>query len=155
VTYPLDLSNINVKTAIRLAFTKHINQDDKDGLPYVLHLQAVAQSFKSPLMQTAGLLHDIVEDTDVTVEHLTKLFPGPIPILVDAVSRRPDEVYADYITRVIAGGEAAVELKLADVRHNLRADRIHAITPSLIDRLEKTMDRLLDALTDRGTDGPS
>ena len=67
------------KKAIKLIYEKHKNQYDKAGMPYVLHPLHVAEQMSDEYRATVGLLHDIVEDTDMTFEQLSNLgFPNEV-----------------------------------------------------------------------------
>jgi len=91
------------------------------GEPYCIHPIAVAESLRDYDIeyQIVALLHDIVEDTDVTLELLKDLgFPKYIRSAVDAITHRKDESYADYIKRCNKN-EIARLVKTADMLHNL------------------------------------
>lgn len=60
------------KTAIKLAYDKHINQTDKSGIPYILHPVHVAEQMDDEYSTTVALLHDVIEDTNTTFKDLEK-----------------------------------------------------------------------------------
>lgn len=132
------------EAAMALALRVHGGQLDKAGDPYIGHPIRVAKKFAfGSDMYVAALLHDVVEDSDVTVDGIKQMFGPIVAALVAAVSRREDEVYMDYIDRVSVSGEGARALKLADLADNMRATRRGAIPDSLYRRYEKARDRLL------------
>lgn len=122
----LDLAAIDA-----LAARAHAGQTDKGGAPYVGHVRAVAHGL-APLGEryaAAGLLHDIVEDTDWTAGRL--LGAGVDPWVVDVVVRvtkTPGTAYEDMI-RAVAGYEPAALVKIADNAHNSHPDRAAALPP--------------------------
>lgn len=125
------------KKAIRLIFQKHSNQVDKAGMPYVLHPLHVAENMKDEVRTTVALLHDIVEDTDMTFEDLEKLgFPqrviGPLKLLThnDGVN------YFEYI-RKVGTDPVAADVKIADLEHNSDLTRLNTVTENDLKRVEK------------------
>lgn len=110
--------------AIELANHAHAGQVDKSGHPYIFHPVRVASTFSDEVLQTIAVLHDVVEDTDVTLADLDTLFPQGIVDAVDALTRRDGETYAGYILRV-AQNPSARAVKIADIRDNLRPGAEH------------------------------
>ena len=100
----------------------HAGQVDKAGVPYSYHLERVAMSLPPGRLRAAGLLHDVVEDAGVSIATIRERFGADVARIVDAVSRRPHEVYSDYILR-LADDMEAVKVKKADLRDNLDPDR--------------------------------
>lgn len=104
--------------AFELAFEKHAGQTDKSGKPYILHPVAVAHRVEGGMAKVVALLHDVVEDTDCTIEHIAYNFGPVVSQAVDAVTKREGEAYKCYLKRV-KRNEIAREVKIADVSHNL------------------------------------
>lgn len=110
-------------SAISLAAIKHGEQLDKGGHPYLLHLMRVAAKQRTIKGVIVGWLHDIVEDTDVTLDDLRGCcFSEDIVRAVDAMSRREGESYSVYIGRVMSN-PIAIRVKLADLEDNIRPER--------------------------------
>ena len=61
------------KMALRLCFDKHKEQEDKSGMPYVFHPFHLAEQMKDEDTTIVALLHDVVEDTDVTPDDLRRM----------------------------------------------------------------------------------
>lgn len=111
------------ETALSIAVEVHKGQVDKMGLPYILHPIAVASKVDTLELKTIAILHDTIEDTDVTAEYL--LEKGIPQELVDAVvllSKPKDEEYEHYVRRVKENPLAKV-VKLADLSHNTDPSR--------------------------------
>jgi (p)ppGpp synthase/HD superfamily hydrolase len=109
-----------VSDADALAASAHAGQVDKAGRPYINHPRAVAALVlhlgDNAVM--AALLHDIVEDTDVTLDDLRDLgYPGEVVRAVDSVTKRDDETYMDLIRRAAADPLGRL-IKLADNTNN-------------------------------------
>ena len=114
--------NMRLIKAVQLATEAHAGQK-YDGKPYVLHplrvaARAEAEGYDEALV-VAAILHDVVEDTDVTVEQIEDTFGFRVAGIVEAVSRRDDESYEAFIDRVCRSGGAARAVKLLDMRENL------------------------------------
>ncbi len=70
-----------------------------------------------------ALLHDIVEDTDVTLEQLAQDFPPEVIQAVALLTHNPQESYFEYV-RKIRGNRIATVVKLADLEHNSDETRL-------------------------------
>jgi len=106
------------KSAYRIAKQAHKNQKDKAGKKYMQHIRAVTRMVKTPEQKIVALLHDVVEDSDYKLDDLRREgFPETIVRAVDAVTKRPQEPYRDYIARVMTD-PIAVAVKIADATHN-------------------------------------
>ncbi|MBX0301101.1 hypothetical protein K2F54_14090 [Cryobacterium sp. 1639] len=109
--------------AITLARTSHAGQVDKLGVAYIYHPLAVMQGVTGEDAKIVAVLHDVVEDTPVTLDHLRTLgFAEPVVRAVDAVTKRPGESLAESMARVAADPLALV-VKLADLAHNANPKR--------------------------------
>jgi len=141
--------------AIRLAALAHKDQTDKAGEVYILHpltvMEAVAPNV--PAM-TIAVLHDVIEDTDVTEAYLRS--EGFDPLIVDVVAiltRRKDEEYSRYIRRVAEAngypGMLARAVKRADLEDNLapeRLEKLDTLTRSKMRlKYEPALERVRDA----------
>lgn len=98
----------------------HAGQVDKIGVPYVEHLRAVAAGLATfgPVLQMAGLLHDVIEDTGWTGARLRALgVPEQVVDVVELVTNQPGVSYEEKIRR-ITGSHDATLVKIADNAHN-------------------------------------
>lgn len=115
--------------AARLVTKEFAGLLDKAGQPYVFHLFTVAYRCKSLFDKVVALLHDIVEDTDITVDGLLAMgFWPEIVVNVDAISRRDNETRDDYYTRCMRH-ESATRVKIEDLGHNGEVERFDNPTP--------------------------
>ena len=124
--------------AIDLASTKHLSQTDKAGKPYLGHVARVAYEYcESDEERIVAMLHDLIEDTDVTAEQLRKEgFPDEVVDAVVAITRREGEDYDAYIERV-ALTPLACQVKIADLRDNMDITRFDTLTDEDLQRLKK------------------
>ncbi|MGN1014550.1 MAG: HD domain-containing protein [Butyricicoccus sp.] len=123
--------------AMRLAYQAHHGQVDKSGVPYIFHPIHVAEQMNDENSTTAALLHDVVEDTEWTLEDLKR--EGFAPEVLEAVrllTHDPAEPYLDYVRR-LGGNPIARAVKLADLRHNSDPTRMPCADDSAAKRREK------------------
>ena len=127
------------KKALRLCFDAHKEQTDKTGLPYVFHPFHLAEQMTDETSTVCALLHDVVEDTPITIEELSQMgFPTRVTEVVSLLTHDPAVPYFDYIA-AIATDPIAKVVKLADLRHNSDLSRMDAkdIDEWAIKRTEK------------------
>ena len=105
------------KKALSLAYKAHHGQLDKSDLPYIHHPLHLAEQMYDEISCTVALLHDVVEDTYMTLEDLAKEFPPEVIEAVDLLTHKPGVDYFDYV-RGIRGNHTACMVKLADLAHN-------------------------------------
>ena len=126
-----------VKVAEMIATLAHIDQVDKGGNPYIEHPRAVSRLVTTDLEKTVAWLHDVVEDTFVTLEDLKRVgFSDVVVMAVDAITRRYNESREDYLERVIRN-PIAVMVKLADLTNNADLTRIENPTDKDRERTQK------------------
>lgn len=106
--------------ALAIAIEAHRGQVDKDGKEYIRHVLRVMATVEEGDQQIVALLHDVVEDTKLTLDDLRERgFPRHIVEAVDAMTRRDGEDYFDFVVRA-ATNPLAYPVKVADLRDNLR-----------------------------------
>ena len=133
--YVKDSTSLDIiKRAYELAHNQHGHQFRKSGEPYIIHPLAVAYILATwqtgPKTIAAGLMHDVVEDTELTIHELTDRFDEDVASLVDGVTKLTT---LDYVSRESAQSEnhrkmilamsrdiRVILIKLADRLHNLR-----------------------------------
>lgn len=123
--------------AVKLAEEKHSGQLDKGGQPYIGHPKRAAEQVEDYELKTIAMLHDIIEDTDITAKELLEMgFSKDVVNAVVILTKPEDMDYFDYIAR-IKTNEKAVKVKLADLADNMRIDRIQNPMEKDFKRLEK------------------
>ena len=111
------------ETALEIALKAHKGQVDKNGVSYILHPMAVAAQLDTLELKTIAILHDTIEDTNVTAEHLLERgIPKNIVEVVQLLSKPKDEEYESYLRRV-KENPLARQVKLADLAHNTSPER--------------------------------
>ena len=116
---------ITIEKALRIALEAHEGQEDLDGNPVILHPMAVALAGMNREEQIAGLLHDVVEDTDFTFEDLLKRgVDEKIVSALKLLTHTKDMTYDEYVNRIaVSGNEIAIHVKYNDLCHNLKRGR--------------------------------
>ncbi len=123
--------------ALRTSIRAHERQKDKSGRDYVMHPIRVAERCKEPRAKIVALLHDTIEDTDVTAEYLrSEGFPEEIIIAVLSVTKQEGESYENFVHRA-AGNAIGREVKIADLEDNMDVRRLKEITDEDVARLRK------------------
>ncbi len=127
-----------VERAQQIATTAHEGQVDKAGAPYIGHPARVAARVRGDAVaEMVAWLHDVVEDTDVTLDDLRAEFPPEVVEAVDAVTYRDDSPRDAYYER-IAANPLAKKVKLADIADNTDPARQAALDePTRIRLTEK------------------
>lgn len=113
--------NMMINRALQLATEAHMGQVRNNGDPYITHPLRVGErvSGYGAVVMAAAFLHDVVEDTDITLAHLSRAgFPTEVVAAVEALTRREGESYLRFILRVRANDIARV-IKLADLEDNM------------------------------------
>ncbi len=122
--------------ALELATKAHFGQKDKAGKDYILHPITVASFMDTDEEKTVAYLHDVVEDTNVSLEDLSKVFSTEIVEAVDTITKRNNESYEEYLKRV-STNKIARKVKVSDMLHNMDLTRLPKITEKDIERVNK------------------
>ncbi len=110
------------------------DKKDKGGNPYTEHLIYVMQNVETTEEKVVALLHDIMEDTDITEKEISDF--GIQKVYIDAVkilTKKSCESYDQYINRIIKSknqleNQLAINVKIVDLEHNMNLDRLKIIT---------------------------
>ena len=120
--------------AIRLAYQAHNGQVDKAGMPYILHPIHLAEQMDDEISTCVAILHDVVEDTDITFEDSEKEFPESVVVPLRYLTHEKNVPYMEYVQHILEN-DVAIKVKLADIDHNMDQSRF-----SGMDVDEKTME---------------
>lgn len=125
------------KKAMYIAYQAHHGQQDKSGVPYIFHPIHLAEQMTDEVTTCVALLHDVAEDTDITLAQLAEMgFDGEIGAALRLLTHDPAEPYMDYVRRIKANPYAAA-VKLADLRHNSDLTRLDTVNEKALRRVEK------------------
>lgn len=132
--------------AIQVARQAHEGQLDKSGRPYIAHPLRVMGAVRDPHERMTAVLHDVVEDTDVTLEDLTAAgCPAEVVTAVAALSKQPGEEWEAYLARV-AANPIALAVKRADLADNLSPERLERLDAETQERLRAKYEAALRVL---------
>ena len=127
-----------LSTAILIATNAHNGQFDKGGNPFILHVLKVMELLNSTdeELQVIAILHDVVEDTDVTFEDLRQA--GISERAIDAIRRltkMPGQTLDEY-KKGIFESQDAMKVKAADLTHNSDIRRLKGVREKDIQRMK-------------------
>ena len=125
------------KKAMKISFKAHKNQTDKNGMPYIFHPIHLAEQMTDEKTICVALLHDVVEDTDITFEELEN--EGFSEDIIDALKLMTHDEsvpYMDYV-KEIKTNRIATTVKIADLKHNSDLTRLDIVDEKAIKRVEK------------------
>lgn len=135
--------------AMKLAYDAHHGQVDVNGVPYIFHPYHLAEQMSDEYSTCVALLHDVVEDTAVTIEELEKEFPREVTEAVRLMTHDDNTDYFDYV-RAVKKNPIAKAVKLADLAHNSDHSRIidkNAISPEKMMYWKEKYSKALKILT--------
>lgn len=125
------------KKALRISFDAHKSQVDKSDIPYVYHPFHLAEQMKDEYSTCVALLHDVVEDTDITLDELkSNGFPDEVIEALSLMTHSDDVPYLDYI-RNLKDNPIARKVKSADLAHNSDLSRLDVVDEKAVERVTK------------------
>ena len=153
-TYNRFLNVDTVNKAYHFALEAHQNQRREEGVPYILHPVAVAKILTDLKLDSAtittGLLHDTIEDTNVTYESVKEQFGEEVANLVDGVTKiselenkaSPDSKAENFRKLILATSKdiRVLLVKLADRLHNMRTIQFVKDKDKIIRKAKETME---------------
>lgn len=117
-----------LEEAIKLASSKHYGQRDKSNKPYIFHLLHVMNNGDDLKTKIVGVLHDILEDTDMTRNDLVDYgFSEDVVTAIEILTKPKNQKYMEYIENV-KNNHIARKVKLIDLKHNMDLTRICEIS---------------------------
>lgn len=126
-----------LQRAIAIAEQQHAGQVDKAGRPYIEHPKRVMAAVSNDAERIVAILHDVIEDSDVTLDQLAaEGFPAYILDALDSVTRKEGETYEAFVARA-ATNAIGRRVKYADLQDNADLTRIPAPTVADLARTEK------------------
>lgn len=125
------------KKAIKLCFEAHKGQLDKSGLPYVLHPVHIAEQMTDEYSTVVALLHDVIEDTQYTIDDLVNMgYPEQVIEAIKLLTHDKNVPYMEYIF-ALKNNKIAKAVKLADLEHNSDLTRLNVVDAKALKRVEK------------------
>ena len=115
------------RLASKIAYKAHEGQTDKAGVPYIFHPIHIAEQMDSEESCVVALLHDVIEDSDITLEILSKYFNDDIITALRVLTKKENDDYVMYIKRVKTN-KLAAKVKIKDLEHNRDLTRLDEVT---------------------------
>lgn len=123
--------------AIDIASSAHLGQTDRSGKPYILHPLRIMFNMTSEDAKIAAVLHDVVEDTDWTLDQLAEAgFSSTVVSTVDLLTHDDETEYFDYVKRLSVSA-IAIEVKLGDLTDNMNILRLDKLGDKDLERLQR------------------
>jgi (p)ppGpp synthase/HD superfamily hydrolase len=127
----------DLERAIEISASKHRGAVDKAGQPYILHPLSLMLEFDDRDAMIAAVLHDTVEDSALTLGDLKgEGFSDAVVVAVDALTRRDDESYEEFVSR-LSSNPLARRVKIADLEHNMDVRRLESLGSKDLERIAK------------------
>lgn len=132
---------------IEVLIEKFRDKKDRGGHPYIEHIFRVAEEAEALQVGSyvAGLIHDALEDTDLTADDLFLLGVRNADInRVSVLTRKPDDVYEHYINRIKKyakqyNDKIILAVKIADLNDNLNVSRLKGLNNQDLLRIQRYM----------------
>lgn len=115
------------RLASKIAYKAHEGQTDKAGVPYIFHPIHIAEQMDSEESCVVALLHDVIEDSDITLEILSKYFNDDIIAALRVLTKKENDDYVMYIKKVKTN-KLATKVKIKDLEHNRDLTRLDEVT---------------------------
>lgn len=112
--------------ALKIAYAAHDGQTDKAGMPYIFHPYHLAEQMDDEISVCVALLHDVAEDTAVTLESLAEIFPQEVMEPLRLLTHKKGDDYLEYV-KALKQNPTAKKVKLADLAHNSDQSRFSGI----------------------------
>jgi metal dependent phosphohydrolase, HD region len=126
-----------IDIALAIAKKAHAGQVDKAGVDYIQHPLYVASQVKTEQEKAVALLHDVLEDSDITAADLLAYgLSNEVVTAVQTLTKKKGQSYQDYLEKVKSNNLARV-VKLADLKHNSDLSRLKTVSNTDYERVKK------------------
>ena len=126
-----------IERSLHIALRAYAGKTDKAGHEYILHPLRVMAKMKTDLEMSAALLHDVIEDSEITAEQLlAEGIPAEVVEAVQCLSRNANEEYLDFVARA-KKNKIAGKVKIADIEDNIDVLRLSALDEKDLARIKK------------------
>lgn len=126
----------DLELAITTATHAHAGQTDRAGEAYIQHPLRVMDTLDSRILKIVGVLHDTVEDSDVTVQEVRTTFGRRVAVAVELLTHDEDDSYMEYIEKV-SSNPVASRVKMADLEDNMDLGRFDEVKQEDLERVNK------------------
>ena len=126
-----------IERSLNIALRAYAGKTDKAGREYIHHPLRVMAKMKTDLEMSVALLHDVIEDSDITAEQLlAEGIPAEVVEAVVCVSKNENESYQDFVARA-KKNKLAAKIKIADIEDNIDVLRLASLDETDLARIKK------------------
>jgi (p)ppGpp synthase/HD superfamily hydrolase len=126
-----------IEKSLHIALRAYAGKTDKAGREYILHPLRVMAKMKNDLEMSAALLHDVIEDSDITAEQLlAEGIPAEVVEAIQYLSKNENENYQDFVARA-KKNKIAAKVKIADIEDNIDVLRLSSLDENDLARIKK------------------
>ena len=126
-----------IETSLQIALRAYGGKTDKAGREYILHPLRVMAKMSTDLERSAALLHDVLEDSDITAEELlAEGIPAEVVEAVQCLTKREGEDYLEFVARTRMNSLAR-RVKIADIEDNIDVLRLSSLHESDYERIRR------------------
>ena len=126
-----------IETSLHIALRAYAGKTDKAGREYILHPLRVMAKMETDLERSAALLHDVIEDSEITAEDLLAAgIPAEVVEAVQFLTKRENEEYQDFVARA-KKNKLAANVKIADIEDNIDVLRLTSLDERDLARIKK------------------
>jgi (p)ppGpp synthase/HD superfamily hydrolase len=126
-----------IESSLNIALRAYAGKTDKAGREHIHHPLRVMAKMKTDLEMSAALLHDVIEDSDITAEELLAAgIPAEVVEAVVCLSKNENEDYQDFVARA-KKNKLAAKIKIADIEDNIDVLRLASLDESDLARIKK------------------
>lgn len=126
-----------VEKSLSIALKAYAGQKDKAGKTYILHPLRVMSKMETEEEMSVALLHDVIEDSEITAQDLSKAgIPTRVIKAVQALTKKEGEDYDQFVDRVLKN-KLAAKIKKADIEDNINVLRLNSVSPKDLERIAK------------------
>ena len=126
-----------IETSLQIALRAYAGKTDKAGREYILHPLRVMAKMNTDLERSAALLHDVIEDSDITpAQLLAEGIPAEVVEAIQYLSKNEGEDYQDFVARA-KRNKIAARVKIADIEDNIDVLRLSSLDEWDLARIKK------------------
>ena len=126
-----------IEKSLQIALRAYSGKTDKAGREYILHPLRVMAKMNTEIEMSAALLHDVIEDSEITAEQLlAEGIPAEVVEAVQFLSKNEGEEYQDFVIRA-KKNQLAAKVKIADIEDNIDVLRLQSLDDYDLARVKK------------------
>ena len=126
-----------IEKSLQIALRAYSGKTDKAGREYILHPLRVMAKMNTEFEMSAALLHDVIEDSEITAEQLlAEGIPAEVVEAVQFLSKNEGEEYQDFVIRA-KKNQLAAKVKIADIEDNIDVLRLQSLDDYDLARVKK------------------